>query len=378
MSSYADTAFSYDESDLGLDPETKLRFKPNKKELELFKLEKLNMYKGTWMVCFVYGITAIILLSVILFTEWGRTYIYNKFFPAVITYVLGAIIIIIYLIVSIFSIVPRKLRKSVETLPVCPDYWKLERVDKDVKAEMKENITKYSKTLDNPSAEDDIYKNYNKGKNEQYILNSDGNINISTNDHVLDYKCVPDPNVYGDITELKSQLELVNENGNRYYKGTTMKSYDADEEQPKYLYVNSSSDRSTVNPTLNKYAEITGVYKNTWTNKENKDYYFDNTIVKYDDGSGNRYKAGTNDDQIHIKDVKPLICNELYPYLLDSMEDKEKNQELKCEYAKKCGVSWSYLDCYGDKGILSSIPLNVKNSAAAAASLGSVASTPVA
>jgi len=59
-----------------------------------------------------------------------------------------------------------------------------------------------------------------------------------------------------------------------------------------------------------------------------------------------------------------LICNELYPYLLDSMEDKEKNQELKCEYAKKCGVSWSYLDCYGDKGILSSIPLSVTNSAA--------------
>ena len=46
MSGYIDTAFSYDESDLGLDPETKLRFKPNKKELELFKLEKLNMPKG--------------------------------------------------------------------------------------------------------------------------------------------------------------------------------------------------------------------------------------------------------------------------------------------------------------------------------------------
>ena len=28
------------------------------------------------------------------------------------------------------------------------------------------------------------------------------------------------------------------------------------------------------------------------------------------------------------------------------MEDKVKNQALKCEYAKKCGISWSYLDCY--------------------------------
>jgi hypothetical protein len=369
MSSYADTAFSYDESDLGLDPETKLRFKPNKKELELFKLEKLNMYKGTWMVCFVYGITAIILLSVILFTEWGRTYIYNKFFPAVITYVLGAIVIIIYLIVSIFSIVPRKLRKSIDTLPVCPDYWKLKKVDTNVKEEMKKNITQYSKSATNPPS-DEINTLYKKGKHDQYILNSDGNINISSEDHVLDYKCVPDPNVYGDITELKSQLELVNENNNSYKKGTTNKSYDANEEHPKYLYVDSSN----VNPTLEKYAQVTGVYKNSWTTNANKDNYFDNTIVKYEDDSGSRYTKGTRDSDIHIQNTKPLICNELYPYLLDSMEDKEKNQELKCEYAKKCGVSWSYIDCYGDKGVLSSIPLTVTNSAAVAAAAAPVAS----
>lgn len=171
MSGYIDTAFSYDESDLGLDPETKLRFKPNQKELELFKLEKLNMYKGTWMVCFVYGITAIILLSVIFFTEWGRTYVYDKFFPAVITYVLGAIVIIIYLVISIFSLVPRKLRKTVETLPVCPDYWKLEKTEGHVKTDMKDNITKYSKDKLDKTASDNPDKKYVKGKNDQYILN---------------------------------------------------------------------------------------------------------------------------------------------------------------------------------------------------------------
>ena len=361
MSGYADTAFSYDESDLGLDPETKLRFKPNKKELELFKLEKLNMYKGTWMVCFVYGITAIILLSVIFFTEWGRTYIYNKFFPAVITYVLGAIVIIIYLIVSIFSLVPRKLRKSVETLPVCPDYWKLEKVEDTIlQGEIKHNITKYSAVKDNPATEDPAYK---RGKNEQYILNGSDDINISAEDHVLNYKCVPDPNVFGsDISELKSQLELINENNNIYTRGTTYDNHRKDIDKPKYLYVNSSN----INPDLEKYAEITGVYKNTWTtNTDGPTAYFKNTIVNYGDESGMRYKKDAADSiNIHVGNTKPLICNELYPYLLDSMENKEKNQELKCEYAKKCGVSWSYLDCYGDKGILSSIPLSVTNSAA--------------
>ena len=363
MSGYIDTAFSYDESDLGLDPETKLRFKPNKKELELFKLEKLNMYKGTWMVCFVYGITAIILLSVIFFTEWGRTYIYDKFFPAVITYVLGAIVIIIYLIVSIFSIVPRKLRKSVETLPVCPDYWKLQRTDDGMKAEIKNNITNYNKNQPTKNGgEDPVYK---KGKNDQYILDKPGeDINISSNDHVLDYKCVPDRNVFGDINNLKSQLELINENNNSYHKGTTYKDYKANEEQPKYIYVDSAD---AANPSLKNYAEITGVYKNSWTNSTDANTaYYDNTIVKYDNGSGNKYKPTADDANIHVGATKPLICNELYPYLLDSMENKEKNQELKCEYAKKCGVSWSYLDCYGDKGVLSSIPLTAKPAPATA------------
>ncbi len=108
-------------------------------------------------------------------------------------------------------------------------------------------------------------------------------------------------------------------------------------------------------------AGITGVYKNSWTNSTDANTaYYDNTIVKYDNGSGNKYKPTADDANIHVGATKPLICNELYPYLLDSMENKEKNQELKCEYAKKCGVSWSYLDCYGDKGVLSSIPLTVK------------------
>ena len=366
MSGYIDTAFSYDESDLGLDPETKLRFKPNKKELELFKLEKLNMYKGTWMVCFVYGITAIILLSVIFFTEWGRTYIYDKFFPAVITYVLGAIVIIIYLIVSIFSIVPRKLRKSVETLPVCPDYWKLQKTEDGMKTNMKENITKYKNGYTDKTASEDPLGKYNKGKNDQYILDKPGeDINISSNDHVLDYKCVPDRNVFGDINNLKSQLELINENNNSYHKGTTFKDYKANEEQPKYIYVDSSNidspELAASSLSLRKYAEITGVYKNSWTNSTDATgAYYDNTIVKYDNASGIKYKSTADDANIHVRATKPLICNELYPYLLDSMENKEKNQELKCEYAKKCGVSWSYLDCYGDKGVLSSIPLSVK------------------
>jgi len=81
MGSYSDTAWGYDEESLGLDPETKLKFVPTDKELKLFKEEKTNLYKGTWMVCFIYGLSALALLSVVFFTDWGKTYIYEKFLP---------------------------------------------------------------------------------------------------------------------------------------------------------------------------------------------------------------------------------------------------------------------------------------------------------
>lgn len=372
MSSYTDTAFSYDEADLGLDPETKLRFKPNQKELELFKLEKLNMYKGTWMVCFVYGISAIILLSVIFFTDWGRTYIYNKFFPAVITYVLGAIIIIIYLLVSIFSIKPRKLKKSVETLPVCPDYWKLEKVvDTSNINDIVNNVKKYSRQDERLPAHDSTESNntnYRIGKNDQYILNNDNDIILSNNKNILKYKCVPDQNVFGSLPEFKSQLELVNNDNNSYNYATTSNNFVMNMDKPKYLYVDIADNGTIESSTgLKKYAELSGVYKSAWTNSniegqgdlKGKPAYFYSSIVEYQHANGIRYTP-SNIELVKIGTKKPLICNEIYPNLLDTLESKEKNQELKCEYAKKCGISWSYLDCY--KSAENTAPISVTNS----------------
>ena len=106
-------------------------YKPNDRELRLFEQEKMDLYKGTFVVCIVYGLSAFILLVVILFTEWGKEFIYDKFAPAVITYILGSLIIIIYLLNAIFSIKPRKVGTDMDSDHniICPDFWKLERVD---------------------------------------------------------------------------------------------------------------------------------------------------------------------------------------------------------------------------------------------------------
>ena len=143
MSSYTDTAWFYDSESTGNEPGTNNRFVPDPKELKLFKEEKSNMYKGTWMICLVYGLSALTLLGVIFLTEWGKTYVYEKFLPAVLTFVIGAIFIIVYLLFSIFALQPRKIGKGLDTTTSCPDYWKLHQVDKYRKDAIIDNNFKY-------------------------------------------------------------------------------------------------------------------------------------------------------------------------------------------------------------------------------------------
>lgn len=42
----------------------------------------------------------------------------------------------------------------------------------------------------------------------------------------------------------------------------------------------------------------------------------------------------------------PLICNIVYPQVLGVLDSKTKaGNEVSCEYAKQCGISWSSLNC---------------------------------
>lgn len=324
MSSYGDMAWTYSEEDIGIDPETNLTFIPNKKELDLFKQEKTDLYKGTWMVCFIYGLSAIILLSIIFLTEWGRNYIYDKFLPAVITYVIGAIFIIIYLVTSIFSLKPRKIGKGVEAIPICPDYWQLKETTGEERKDMKDNIQGCMKG-------DGVCTTASKGGvNNQYILSNESDPVINSEDSAhLQYKCVPDPKVFGTLDDVyyqKDELHTVN----NYKKTTTNIGNDN-----KYIYreLGTSTDNSE---GIKKYAQISGMYKNNWDDADvsANAHLFDNTI-KLVDSASQSYNYAEN----------PLICNVLYPGVITALEDTKNTDKLRCDYADKCGISWSKLDC---------------------------------
>jgi len=324
MSGYRDAAWSYDPKDLELDNETGLPFAPNKKELDLFKKEKTNMYRGTWMVCFIYGLSAFILLYIIFFTHFGKTYVYSTFLPAVITYVVGAIFIILYLILAILDLKPRQIGKSV-AYSVCPDYWKLE-------------------------------KSYST--NELYTTMIAKNLSSTIEKKDVKYKCVPDGNVYGktktDIKNMKNNIYHHQLHNSSYLQGNHKDDAtignDILTENINYLYTKGNMNLETNNyeynglpasASLQEYAEISGLYdpKIANTNAAATDVSVNKNNLKE-----NSLFAGTS---FNYNVNKPLICSEVYPNILNSLEydiyDKDK---LKCEYAKACNVSWSHLDCY--------------------------------
>jgi hypothetical protein len=301
-------------------------FKPNEMELKLFEQDKLELYKGTFVVCLVYGLTAILLLMIILFTKWGKEYIYDKFATAVITFIGCSLIIIISLISSIYDIKPRKIGNDIDSDHniICPEYWKLEKVSVPMKGEM-------------------IINNNNYGTQIIPEINSDRNANIQ-------YRCVYDKNVYGKTDEyLKMNNDI---SKTKYYSGfntsnIALKSVTNKNAKITPEYIVSIPDKNTQSfKELQKYAKFSGAYR------VNNSNIFDNlntNVLKVGDLSYLSSSAGSSDKGAILNNYEtnaPLICNIVYPQVLGVLDSKTKaGNEVSCEYAKQCGISWSSLNC---------------------------------
>jgi hypothetical protein len=312
-------------------------YKPNDRELRLFEQEKLDLYKGTFVVCIVYGLSAFLLLVIVLFTEWGKEFIYDKFAPAVITYILGSLIIIMYLLNSIFTIRPRKIGTDMDSDMniTCPDYWKLEKIIDD-------------KHKDAIITNNGITNLNNKGTFIESI-NKSGNAN-------LQYRCVSDDKVYGntkDFLKMKNNTQPNNGNTNKYMPGfrdvSKASNYiDKSPVNPDYIIrepLKEDRNKATYDD-LKNYAKLTGVYGRDSNNITDSNQF----TIKIADPT---YKVGIGTAAPTLSTVgatynskTPLICNVVYPQVLGLLDatTKDKN-EVSCEYAKQCGVSWSSLKC---------------------------------
>ena len=310
-------------------------FKANDKEIRLFEKEKLDLYKGTFVVCIVYGLAAFILLAVILLTQWGKEYIYDKFAPAVITYILGSLVIILYLLNTIYTLRPRRVGKDAENDEniICPDYWKLEVVPM---ADQKKIVTNNLNNTD--------------GSAKKALIPE-----IAREENVaLRYRCVYDNKVYGEPGELRDMKNIIHKKDGAgsatdiflpgfktEAKATSYTTSTTKSIKPEYS-IKIPDNSATNYKDIQKYAKFSGIYNNA--SVTNTDFAF---------GIGKSGYAVTSSPSVLGTDVAtkykaetPLNCDVVYPKVLGVLDEKTKEgNEVSCEYAKQCGISWSSLNC---------------------------------
>ena len=255
------------------------------KELYEFEKSKLNAFNGTLMLCGFYFITGVALFLLVNFTEIGKSYLYDKYLPFAITYIVGAIFIIIYLYIAIYNLEPKRDRYANSPDIICPDYWKLEVLS--------------------PSDISQIIKNNDSLTNNNKI----GKIN----DNDIKYKCKIDK----DITPLDSYQ-------------TQLKGYYNDNvEGNKSDYLYKTITESDVE--IQKYNIMASHTTETGITLDNKRLSY-------------RSDSGSNDPVSNPENN--IICNEVYPKYLEKLDkNTPEGNKYRCEYAKICGIPWTNIGC---------------------------------
>ncbi len=313
-----------------------LGFVPNQKELDVFNKEKMDLYKGTFFVCLIYGLSAFGLLIAIFFTDWGREYIYKKMMPAAITFIVGALFIILYLIINIYDLKPRKIINKMEkdNAIICPDYWKLKLVQDTEKDYLSNN--------NNKANYDRIYEDIRNKNSEQ-----------------LKYKCVMDEAVFSDLKSLSEQKNNIYTGKTSYYQKATTFQNKGDTSKTDYLFVvkkdTSAANTTAANGTydddskMKNYAEFSGMYRvgekegATW-----KKHPSDGTAGMENNALVPVDATLRNNDQYHTKN--PLICNVVYPQVLAKLDAETPEQnKYRCMYAKACDIPWTGIGCEPSK-----------------------------
>jgi hypothetical protein len=277
-------------------------------ERELYLSEKMKMFKLTVVICAFYGILAVILLVLALFTSWGQQFLYNEMFPFVITYIIGTIIIIIYLAYEVYTYEPIKTKGALGgDAEMCPDYWKIEY------------------------AGDQIKKKDNSGRS---FLPEDVNKSLFT------YKCVMDPNVFDKekVKAIDSNLKYTSNlyGSNILYLAKELPAYD------QITYKGYGLSQETEGKLFKEYSATMSGYSYTKTS---------DSVASHSDN------AFLNISPLALatpynSTITPLICDSVFPMYM-AVKDNEyqiKNPDapsnkFRCAYAKACNVSWTDAGC---------------------------------
>jgi hypothetical protein len=266
----------------------------NEDERNIYLSEKLKKFNITIIICTIYAIIATVLLLVAYFTSWGKKYLYDEMLAFVVTYIIGTIIIVVYLANEVYNYKPIKGQSLNYNSDLCPDYWKLVYVDNNSKEFM----------LDQEG------KNY---------------FNPQVNTLQFRYKCVMDDTIYD-----KNNLKV-----------PEMKKNIAEQ-----IYIEEAKD---INTKLSNDNDLEKFKQHSATMLG---YKYDENTNKLSMNSSNAFFNNVQNARYFSGEKIPIACDFVYPmYLsLSDVDYQNKNpgksdNTFRCAYAQACGITWTDAGC---------------------------------
>jgi hypothetical protein len=262
----------------------------------MFLSERINKFKLTIMICVLYGLIAGIMLIIAFFTSWGKKFLYEEMMAFVVTFIIGTVLIIVYLANEVYSFKPLINKAALGyDADTCPDYWKLKIVDENG----------YENRLDN--------------QNRPFF-------NSQVNKNQFKYKCEADERLF-DKDELKNKNEYstFNNNQNGLYK-------------PVIDSNNTKLKGDDIKNFKQYSANMIG-------------YTYD---ITQDSLSINNSNAmlDYNGQPFSTPSSIPVPCDVIYPVYFAVMDKQnqeknpdEPNNKYRCAYAKACNVNWTDAGC---------------------------------
>jgi hypothetical protein len=266
----------------------------NEDERNIYLSEKLKKFKITIVICTIYASIATVLLLVAYFTSWGKKYLYDEMLAFVVTYIIGTIIIVVYLANEVYNYKPVKGQGLNYNSDLCPDYWKLVYVDNNSK---------------------------------EFKLDQDGKnyFNPQVNTLQFRYKCVMDDTIYD-----KNKLNT-----------SSMKKNIADE-----IYIENATSANT------KLSNDNDLKKFKQHSATMLGYKYDETTNSLSKNSSNAFFNNVQTTRYFSGENIPIACDFVYPmYLsLSDVDYQNKNpgksdNTFRCAYAQACGITWTDAGC---------------------------------
>jgi hypothetical protein len=360
-------------------------------DMSIYEHRKERIFKGTIAICIVYALIALaILLSSYMFPTI-KFVIFDKFLPFTIVFIVGTILLIIYLFYNILNFKPIKINKNYDYTNIsCPDYWKLEYDENLHKYfdsnTINTNIFNYRCVLDsNIFSKTDLYFNQkNKYTDDTAGTNAIGIVNGTSENKVYNYSTLSKEAIDNDnskyiVADLKAQNnnniinKITGSADSNIYKNLVessllMNNYYFDsnlsrnDEYDIYQHISTantsngfdtSTDRSIAELDKRKL-NLVGSHDGTNVISVNNPFMIKKNIT---DGTNYLNNVGIGTTSINPTKVNlnkfPIVCDRVYPLLL-AAKDKElsKNSKgkydenvLRCAYSKMCGIPWSDMNC---------------------------------